>query len=428
MTPVFKPVTPFRKAGLTKRRYRGESRDRAGHASPTLQITGFRGAMNAPAKPAAQQAAGAPADEFLLQIVNSIQSPVFVKDEQLRFAFLNEAFCKLLGRPHESLIGLSDFDVVPPEQAAVFQEVDRKVLATGAPHESEEMLTSADGAEFWLFTRKSAVTVRSGERYVVGVISDITERKRMERDLVAAKLQAEDANRAKSTFLANMSHELRTPLNAVIGFSEIIKNELLGAIGEPRYRDYAGDIHSSGKHLLKLINDILDMTKVEAGTYQLREDVCDIAKVLGEAVALVQNPAIQKELTVRVDVPDDIPFLFADERCVRQVVVNFLSNGIKFTPKGGDVAVRAHLEPDGAIVIAVVDTGIGMAQDDIRHALSPFRQLEGSLARKYEGTGLGLSLTKAMIDLHEGTLRVDSKIGAGTTVTAHFPPRRTIYR
>lgn len=384
--------------------------------------------MNAPAKSAVQRAAGAPPDEFLLQIVNSIQSPVFVKDEQLRFVLLNEAFCKLLGRPHDALIGFTDYDVVPPQQAAVFQEVDRKVLATSAPHESEEMLTSADGAGFWLFTRKSAVTVQSGERYVVGVISDITERKRMEKDLVTAKLQAEDANRAKSMFLANMSHELRTPLNAVIGFAEIIKNELLGAINEPRYRDYAGDIHSSGKRLLQLINDILDMTKVEAGTYQLREDVCDVAKVVADAVALVRNLAIQNELTVRVDVPDDIPFLFADERCVRQVLVNFLSNGIKFTPKGGDVAARAWLEPDGALAIAVVDTGIGMAQDDIPQALSPFQQLEGSHGRKYEGTGLGLSLTKAMLDLHEGTLRVDSKIGVGTTVTAHFPARRTICR
>jgi PAS domain S-box-containing protein len=383
--------------------------------------------MNALPSPAAQRPAGAPTDEFILQVVNSVQSPVFVKDEQLRFVLANEAFNKLLGRLEDSLIGLTDYDIVPREQAAFFQEIDRKVLATGAPHETEEALTSADGAEHWLFTRKSMVKVASGERYLVGIISDITERKRMERDLVAAKLKAEDANRAKSTFLANMSHELRTPLNAVIGFAEIIKNELLGAINEPRYRDYAGDIHSSGKHLLQLINDILDMTKVESGTYQLREDVCDLAKIVGDAIAVVQNLAIQNELTVRVDVPQDIPFLFADERGVRQVLVNVLSNAIKFTPKGGDVAVSARLE-DGALALAVADTGIGMAPDDIPQALSPFRQLEGSHGRKYEGTGLGLSLIKAMLDLHEGVLHVDSTLGAGTTVTAKFPPRRTIYR
>ena len=384
--------------------------------------------MNAPPQRAVQRPAGAPTDDFLLQIVNSVQSPVFVKDEQLRFAFLNEAFCKMLGRPHDSLIGLTDYDVVPVEQAAHFQDVDRKVLAAGTPHESEEMLTGADGVEFWLFTRKSTVTVRSGERYVVGVISDITERKRMEKDLITAKLQAEDANRAKSMFLANMSHELRTPLNAVIGFSEIIKNELLGAINEPRYCDYAGDIHSSGKHLLQLINDILDMTKVEAGTYQLREDVCDVAKIVGDAIALLQKLAIQNEITVRVDMPEDIPFLFADERGVRQVLVNVLSNAIKFTPKGGDVAVSARLEPGGMIALTVVDTGIGMAQDEIPQALAPFRQLEASHGRRFEGAGLGLTLIKAMLELHEGSLHVASAVGVGTTVTAEFPPRRTIYR
>ncbi|MBA4096589.1 MAG: hypothetical protein C0484_07460 [Rhodospirillum sp.] len=384
--------------------------------------------MNAPSRAAAHRTAGVPTDEFVLQVVNSVQSPMFVKDEQLRFVLTNEAFCQLVGRPNDSLLDLTDYDIVPRQQAAFFQEIDRRVLTTGAPYETEEMLTSSDGAEYWLFTRKSMVEVASGERYLVGIISDITERKRMEKDLVAAKLNAEDANRAKSMFLANMSHELRTPLNAVIGFAEIIKDELLGAINEPRYRDYAADIHSSGKHLLRVINDILDMTKVEAGTYQLREDVCDVAKVVRDAAALVANLAIQNELTVRVDVPDDIPFLFADERCVRQAVVNFLSNSIKFTPKGGDVAVSARLEPDGAIELAVMDTGIGMAPDDIPQALSPFQQLEGSHGRKYEGTGLGLSLIKAMMGLHEGSLHVDSKLGAGTTVTAKFPPRRTIYR
>src|SRR5262249_40388023 len=160
-------------------------------------------------------------------------------DEQFRFVFFNDAFCKLLGRTRDDLIGRTDYDVVPPEQAEFFQDIDRKVLASGAPHESEEMLTNAEGVEYWLFTRKSVFTVRSGERYVVGVISDITERKRIEKDLVAAKVLAEDSNRAKSQFLANMSHELRTPLNAVIGFAEIIKNELLGEINDKRYREYA---------------------------------------------------------------------------------------------------------------------------------------------------------------------------------------------
>jgi PAS domain S-box-containing protein len=383
--------------------------------------------MNAPSRAAVYRSAGVPTDEFVLQVVNSVQSPVFVKDEQLCFVLTNDAFCKLVGRPNDPLLGLTDYDIVPREQAAFFQEVDRKVLATGTPYETEEMLTSADGVEYWLFTRKSMVKVASGERFLVGIISDITERKRMEKDLVAAKLQAEDANRAKTQFLANMSHELRTPLNAVIGFAELIKDEMLGAINEPRYRDYASDIHSSGKHLLQIINDILDMTKVEAGTYRLNEDVCDVAKIVGEAVDRVRNLAAQSELEIRVDAPGDLPFLFADARCLRQVLVNILSNAVKFTPKGGDVTISARLS-DGAIAIAIIDTGIGMAQDDIPRALTPFRQLEGSHGRKFEGAGLGLSLIKAMVDLHEGTLQVESKVGAGTTVTAYFPARRTIHR
>jgi PAS domain S-box-containing protein len=389
--------------------------------------------MNAPALPAAKKLAGggavaAPMEEFLAQIVNAIQNPVFVKDEQLRFAFFNDAFCALLGRSRDTLLGRTDYDVVPAEQAAFFQGIDAKVLGNGAPHESEEMLTSSDGVEYWLVTRKSVFEVAGRGRYVVGVISDITERKRIEKDLVAAKVLAEDANRTKSQFLANMSHELRTPLNAVIGFAEIIKNELLGPINEPRYREYAGDIHRSGASLLRLINDILDLTRVEAGTYQLREEVCDVAKIVADAIRLMQNPALQNEIDLRSAVAPDLPFLFADERCVRQVVVNFLSNGVKFTPKGGHVDVGARLEPDGTMVISVTDTGIGMAKADIPRALDPFRQLENSLSRKYEGTGLGLPLVKSLLDLHQGNLHVDSEVGAGTTASARFPANRTIHR
>lgn len=383
--------------------------------------------MNAPTKVAPHRPASVPTDEFILQVVNSIQSPVFVKNEQLQFVLTNEAFCQMVGRPNESVLGLTDYDIVPREQATFFQDIDRKVFDTGAPHELEERLTNAAGAEYWLYTRKALVTVASGERFVVGIIYDITERKRMEKDLVAAKLQAEDANRAKTQFLANMSHELRTPLNAVIGFAELIKDEMLGAINEPRYREYAEDIHSSGKHLLQIINDILDMTKVEAGTYRLNEDVCDIAKIVADAIGMVHNQAIQHEVNVRIEVPDDLPLLFADARCIRQILVNVVSNAVKFTPKGGDVAVSARLS-DGAVAIVVADTGIGMSQDDIPRAFSPFRQLESSLGRKFDGAGLGLSLVKAMVDLHEGTLQVESQVGAGTTVTVRFPARRTVSR
>jgi PAS domain S-box-containing protein len=392
----------------------------------------FEPAAHSPANPTGEQAVGAPAappaDEFLSQVVNAVQNPVFVKDQQFRFVFFNDAFCALLGRARDALIGLTDHDVVPAEQAAIFQAIDRQILASGAPHVNEEKLTNAEGVEYWLVTRKSVFEVPDGRRYVVGVISDITDRKRIEKDLLAAKLDAEDANRAKSQFLANMSHELRTPLNAVIGFAEIIKNEMLGAINHQRYRDYAGDIHRSGVHLLQLINDILDLTKVEAGKYELREVVCDLAKAGADAARLMRDLAADSGLILETHAPDDLPFLFADERCLRQIVVNFLSNAVKFTPKGGRIDVRVRLDPDGALAIVVADTGIGMKPEDIPRALSPFRQLEHSLGRKYEGTGLGLPLVKALLDLHQGTLHIESEPGAGTTAIARFPASRTVSR
>jgi signal transduction histidine kinase len=269
--------------------------------------------------------------------------------------------------------------------------------------------------------------VQGRGRYLVGVISDITERKRIEKDLFAAKVQAEDANRAKTQFLANISHELRTPLNAVIGFSEIIKNELLGAIDEQRYREYAEDIHRSGAHLLQLINDILDLTKVEAGKYDLNEEVCDVAKTISDGIRLMRDLAGNRGLDLNSQIPADLPFLFADERCLRQILVNFLSNAVKFTPKGGRVDVSARLDVDGGLVVGVTDTGIGMARDDIPLALRPFRQLEHSLGRKYEGTDLGLPLVKALLDLHQASLLIESEPGVGTTVSACFPAQRTIH-
>jgi PAS domain S-box-containing protein len=368
------------------------------------------------------------AEAFLSQVVNAVQNPVFVKDERLRFVFFNDAFCTLLGCPRERLVGLTDHDVVPAEQAAIFRAVDRQVLASGTPHVNEERLTGGDGVEYWLVTRKSVFDVPGDGRYVVGVISDITDRKRIEKDLLAAKVEAEDANRAKSQFLANMSHELRTPLNAVIGFSEIIKNEMLGAINDPRYRDYAGDIHRSGVHLLQLINDILDLTKVEAGKYELREEVCDLAKAACDAARLMRDLAAESGLILETQAPDDLPFLFADERCLRQIVVNFLSNAVKFTPKGGRIEVGVRLEADGALMISVADTGIGMKREDIPRALSPFRQLEHSLGRRYEGTGLGLPLVKALLELHQGSLQIESELGHGTTAIARFPASRSVSR
>ena len=365
-------------------------------------------------------------EDFLLNVVGGIQNPVFVKDESFRFVFVNEAFCRFMGRSESELLGYTDFDVVPAEHAQVFRDVDLKVFADGVAHENEEAISNAEGAEFWIVTRKSIFGLPGAGRFIVGVISDVTHRKRVEVELYQAKVEAENANHAKSQFLANMSHELRTPLNAIIGFSEIIKDELFGSLTEPRYRAYAEDIHRSGGHLLQLINDILDLSKIDAGKYQLRETECDVQHAVSDVVRLMHDILVRNGITLENKSAAGLPLLFADERAVRQIVLNFLSNAAKFTPRGGRIEIAARQAADGCLEISVSDTGIGMAPEDIPRALSPFDQLEDSWDRRYEGTGLGLPLTNALLTLHDGRLEIASAPGKGTTVTARFPTHRTL--
>ena len=246
------------------------------------------------------------------------------------------------------------------------------------------------------------------------------------QNLVQARDQADAANRAKSEFLASMSHELRTPLNAIIGFSQIIKDETFGPVGSFQYREYLQDIHASGQHLLGLINDILDLSKIESGTDKLDEDKIEILEIIRSALKLVGHRASKGGIEIELELADQLPALRADERKLKQILVNLLTNAIKFTDAGGEVTLRAWCRPDGGHVFQIVDTGIGIAPEDIPKALSRFGQVASDLNRKYEGTGLGLPLTKALVELHGGLLDLQSEPGVGTTVTVRFPAERII--
>ncbi|MDB5364053.1 MAG: hypothetical protein JWO51_5350 [Rhodospirillales bacterium] len=277
------------------------------------------------------------------------------------------------------------------------------------------------------------IVAKDGRFIGMGSVLDIlqlqvAEGRQRGQELEAARMEAVRADAAKSQFLANMSHELRTPLNAVIGFADIIQSEMFGS-GEAawnRYKDYAGDISSSGRFLLDVINDILDLTKAAAGKVELREDRMSVTALVSSAERFFRERAQIADLSLEISGPDEDIELWADETKLKQVLLNLVSNAIKFTPAGGRVSVRTERRTDGALALTVTDSGIGIAQGDLDRIFQPFVQVDSSLARRHAGTGLGLPLARSFIELHGGTIDLASQPGSGTRVTVLLPAARIL--
>ncbi|MBX3522002.1 MAG: PAS domain S-box protein [Xanthobacteraceae bacterium] len=258
------------------------------------------------------------------------------------------------------------------------------------------------------------------------VLRDITQWKRAEEELTGARRQAEQANSHKSDFLAKISHEMRTPLNAIIGFAEVMMEERFGPIGSDRYREYLKDIHQSGGHLISLINDLLDLSKIEAGKLELNFVSVDLNDIAKQCMSTMQPQANRERIIIRSAFAEHLPPVVADERSIRQIVLNLLSNSVKFTKPGGQVILSTSLTDAGEVVLRVRDTGIGMNEEEVAAALEPFRQLATSGRNAREGTGLGLPLTKALVEANRASFHIKSAVDSGTLIEVSFPSTRVL--
>ncbi len=346
-----------------------------------------------------------------------------------RFVEVNPALADMLGYdgPQDMMDSVHDIEgqlYVNPEDRVILRE-----RRDGAERLERQELRwrRKDGSIIWVSVGVRAIHDDEGPvKYFEGAAIDITAWRANEWGLIHAKEEAELANRAKSEFLAHMSHELRTPLNCIIGFSQILMGEMFGSLGHGNYKEYVGDIHTSGLHLLNVISDILDISKIEAGELNISEEMVDVPNVLLTCMKMMRERSDRAQLILATEVASDIPKLWADELRIKQIVLNLLSNAVKYTPPGGRVTVSAAVDQERRMVFTFSDTGIGIAEEDMARVLAPFEQVRDSPILASEGTGLGVYLSRVLAELHGGTLGIESEPHKGTEVTVTLPADRLI--
>ena len=352
-------------------------------------------------------------------------------DDDLRFSFLSDRFFDLSSVKNDDVIGITRREMAGEEQVQADPEKWDAHFADLDGHKPFRhfvyVITSDDGTESHVTI--SGVPVFSDDGRFLGYRgtgTNVTALKHAEKIVWDAKEQAEFANRSKTEFLANMSHELRTPLTIINGASDILSTEMFGPIDNPSYLDYAKNIRDAGEHLLRLINDILNISQIEMGRFELDEDHMELNAIIASCHHLFEGRAQEAGLRLTKEVKEKLPALRGDELRIKQVVLNLLSNAVKFTPNGGTVTLRTGADDDGRVIFSVSDTGIGIAAEDISRVLDTFGQVEQGFSRNYQGAGIGLPLSKRLVELHGGTLELESELGVGTTVTVRFPLDRVI--
>jgi len=361
---------------------------------------------------------------LLTSVFDVSEVGIVVTDRHNRIVRINDSFVRIYGWKRDDLIGKEFLMLITPDEREHARRNHEEFMKSGIRSSGEMKMIRKDSTVANALFTTAALELSHGRRFQVTTIMDITMRKQMEMTLRMAKEQADTANQAKSTFLANMSHELRTPLNAILGFSEMMMKETFGKLANEKYREYLGDIHLSARHLLDIINEVLDMSKIEAGKVDLDEERFDIQALIQAVIRMMDSRAFSSGLKIREIVEPDLPPLFADSRLIRQILINIVGNSVKYSRSGGTIDVKVFVDDSGDLNLVIADTGIGIAEDRIAEALEPFGQVSKAVSGGMQGTGLGLPLARAMAELHGGTLELESEVEKGTTVTIKMPSWR----
>ncbi len=363
----------------------------------------------------------------LQNILDTATDGILVTTREGQIELLNAPAEALFGVNHRDAAGLPLTELFAKESHRAVEEYMRELKEPGVAgliNNGREVIgRHAKGGLIPLFITLGRM---GQEEKFCAVLRDITPWKKAEEELVGARRAAESASEQKSEFLARVSHEIRTPLNAIIGFSDVMIEERFGPIDNDRYRGYLRDINRSGVHVLDLINDLLDISKIEAGKMELTYEAVDLNQLVSETVALLQPQANAERIIIRTSLSRAVPRVVADARSIRQIILNLVSNAIKFTPANGQVIVSTVYEGNGEVVMRVRDTGRGMTEREIEHAMKPFHQVNVTDERRGQGTGLGLPLTKALVEANRAYFDLESTPGEGTIAHVHFPTQRVL--
>ena len=358
----------------------------------------------------------------ILNLLDNSPAPIYFKDRELRFIMVNRRYTEVYDFETKDILGKTSAEIFDEPESSAFLAHDKEVLRTGKLVVCEENINDTI-----FMTAKFPIIDSEGTLIGVGGIeTDITERVKVEEAYRKARDEAETANRAKSSFLANMSHELRTPLNSIIGFSDSLLSGTQGDITDKNQREYLSNILNAGSHLLELINDILDLSRIESGRMALEETDVDIAELVANVLRLTFEQSTSKGIQIIDRIDPDMPHVRADKRQIRQVLLNLLSNAMKFTSSGGRIRITVGIKHNGDVAIAIRDNGVGIAPDDLMRVQQPFIQVADSQTRKHQGTGLGLAIVKSIVEQHGGEFGLESTLGHGTVARFTLPAKRLI--